>query len=85
MIRWYWVEHRTIAEIADLLGYSQAHVQGEIVVLRRIFRSHGQELPRFNHGRPRLMPNLPVEAVASLTLSALPILWAFSRVLPGVG
>ena len=59
LIRWYWSEHHTINEIADILGCSHSHVQNEIVLIRRIFRSHGQELPRFDKGRKRLTPNLP--------------------------
>lgn len=56
--RWYWAEHRTIGEIAGLLGCSWGGVRLKIMVLRAIFQSHGIDLPRFDRGRPRRMPDL---------------------------
>lgn len=53
---WYWVERRTIREIAELLDVSYSHVNNELRIIRRIFRSHGRELPRYNVGKRRLEP-----------------------------
>ena len=63
LIDWFWCQHRTIAEIAAMRRVSYATVRRQIDILRAIVRSHGQELPRFNRGRPRLTPNLVAEAV----------------------
>lgn len=57
ILKWYWIEHHTYREIADWLGCSWRTVAIEIRILRAIFASHKKELPRFNKGRPRTMPD----------------------------
>jgi len=57
ILRWYWVEHRTISEIADWMDCSAPTVQREILILRAVFRSHGWELPCFDKGRPKTAPD----------------------------
>lgn len=57
MVRWYWEENRTISEIADWLECSYDSVKQELKTLRAIYRSHGQELPKFNRGRERGIPD----------------------------
>ncbi len=64
LLGWYYTEGRTIREIADWRACSYQRVCGQLNELRAIFRSHGHELPRYNHGRPKLAPNLPVTAIA---------------------
>lgn len=64
LARWYFAEGRTISEIAEWRHTSYGIIRNELGTLRAIFASHGQELPRYNHGRPRTMPNLPETAVA---------------------
>jgi predicted DNA-binding protein YlxM (UPF0122 family) len=64
LLRWYFVDRHSIAEIAEWRFCSKPLIENELKVLRAVFRSHGQELPRYNHGRPRVSPNLPETAVA---------------------
>jgi predicted DNA-binding protein YlxM (UPF0122 family) len=64
LVQWYYLDRRTMSEIAELWRTSQAAVNHQLVTLRAVFASHGKELPRYNRGRPRVAPNLPETAVA---------------------
>jgi predicted DNA-binding protein YlxM (UPF0122 family) len=63
LAQWYYVDKRTISEIADLVHSSYCQISTELTILRAVFASHGKELPKYNRGRPRLTPNLPDTAV----------------------
>lgn len=54
---WYWHEFRTIKEIAVWLKCSPQTVARHIAIIRAIFRSHGQDLQKFDRGRPRAVPD----------------------------
>ena len=56
--RWYWIERRTIAEVADFLGVAWATARREVWFIREYARERGAELEKFNHGRPRRAPDL---------------------------
>lgn len=48
VLRWYWSERQTMAQIAEWLECSVPTIEREVIILRAIFRSHGKELPCFN-------------------------------------
>jgi DNA-binding CsgD family transcriptional regulator len=56
--RWYFIDKRTISEIADWLHCSRHVAEKEVRDLRIIFRSHGQDLPKFNRGRDKAAPEM---------------------------
>jgi hypothetical protein len=58
VLRWYFCEGHTFAQIAQWLDCSWRAVAGEVRDLRLIFASHGKELPRYNHGRSRIAPDV---------------------------
>ena len=63
LVQWYYLDGRTMSEIAELWRTSPSAVNHQLVTLRAVFASHGQELPRYNKGRPRVSPNLAETAV----------------------
>jgi DNA-binding CsgD family transcriptional regulator len=55
--RWYWAERRSLREIARWLDCSRRTAKRHVDELRLIYRSHGQNLPRFNLGHRRVIPS----------------------------
>jgi DNA-directed RNA polymerase specialized sigma24 family protein len=57
LIRWYWIEGVSMAEMAEWLNLSKQGVNRELYAIRVAVRAGlGFDMPTFQHGRPQLAP-----------------------------